>query len=152
MRQSGHPSTFPAQFLGRRCPRTLGTVYLILFGVLPWQKMDGIVFKSEQITSILQLLNQKITALIATYPNLKDQLTLLPELGRNSWHLSSPLSRLKSYPIFSAGASFGHVLVGIGTDDSFVVKRLSALGRLLLRPLSCATVIGELLPLWEFAH
>ncbi|MEK6625712.1 MAG: FHA domain-containing protein, partial [Bdellovibrionota bacterium] len=129
-------------------PGTLGTVYLILFGVLPWQKMDGIVFKSEQITSILQLLNQKITALIATYPNLKDQLTLLPELlGPQLLAFVLAFIAIEVISHLLAGASFGHVLVGIGTDDSFVVKRLKALGRLLLWPLSCATVIGELLPI-----
>ncbi|HAZ13326.1 MAG: hypothetical protein A2X86_15115 [Bdellovibrionales bacterium GWA2_49_15] len=129
-------------------PGTLGLIYIVLFGLLPWQKMDGLLFENEHLTSLLNFLTQKITALISAHPNLQAHLTLLLELLTPQLLVfASTFLVLELLSHLLAGASFGHVLMGIETDDSFVTKRLKAMGRFLLWPLSLATVIGELLPI-----
>ncbi|MBI2520302.1 MAG: FHA domain-containing protein [Bdellovibrio sp.] len=145
---STHPSPPGPILRAFGLPGTLGLIYLVLFGILPWQKMDALVFENAELTFLMQVLSQKISALMTLYPNFKNHLILLQELL--STQLLAFILAFMTLEVLShllAGSSFGHVLIGIETDDSFVIKRLKAIGRLFFWPLSCATVIGELLPI-----
>ncbi len=148
VQKAQHPSP-PGPFLRALAfPGTLSAIYLVLFGILPWQHLDGAVFDNELLKTLHNFLQQKIAVLITTHPTLTTHFTLLQDLlGLPTLAFLIIYAALEIFSHLVAGASFGHVLVGIDTDDSFFMKRVKSMGRLILWPISCATIVGELLPI-----
>jgi|GEM_PF-4613831 len=133
-------------------PILLVTIYSLIYIVLPLLLGEDWAANIPFIKEGIFTIRESIFKFLASLPHLKqaEEFIHLDQILKSDtpFYFVSFAIFIELIFAFLIGSSFGHFIMGIESDDNFALKRIKSFARLILWPISAATIVGELLPLF----